>query len=263
MVVERAGRAVGLDVAAPGGVGGQVLGRADRAVELVGEEPLDIGALGDVEPAAGLERVGAIVLGRVLLVEGGKPAAAQLHGVPAPVRDQAQGAARLEGAVGVGRRAAEDVVGEDGAELGLREQHEAADADAGGDIGLDAEELDRAPVGERIGLDLEEVGVVAGGRTLEGGDLLRRPGIGAPVGIAVEHGPRLLHLDDAVAGTIDLGPHGHVAVAGCGRHRGAAVLGLRRLLFLARRPGAAGAGRRGAPPRPGAPPWAAGPARAA
>src|SRR6185503_3604415 len=67
-MVESNRDAVGLDVAALGGTHGRVARGANVLVELVRDERLDVGVLRQVEPRAGLQRVGAVVLRRELLV---------------------------------------------------------------------------------------------------------------------------------------------------------------------------------------------------
>jgi hypothetical protein len=199
-VVEGDGGAVDLKVAAFGRCTRHVGRRADVLVALVRHERLNVGARGDVEAAARLEHIGSVVFARVFGKKGGPTSGAKFQGMAIPVGDSAQAGAHVERRVALALGALEDVVGGQARDFGFRKNDKATDADAGWVVGLDVEELRRAPIAQRLGLDAEHIGIIAAGRQLEGRDILRRVRLGAPYGNPVQGRDATVGDDDAVDG---------------------------------------------------------------
>jgi hypothetical protein len=138
--------------------------RADVLVALMRHERLDVGARGDVEAAARLERVAAVVLARVPGEKGAAAAGAEFQGR----RYQSVAARRLErtpSAASPWR-------------TGLLKTLWVARPE----ISASGKELRRAPIAQRFGFDAEHIGIIAGGRQLDGRDILLRARLGTQDG---------------------------------------------------------------------------------
>ena len=132
-------------------------------VKSPGDERLEVGAPREIEPTAGLDRVGVVVLGGELAQVAEYAVGAELEGVHAPVRDQPRRRTQVEGDVRSRVGGEEDVRVVAGAELDLRQQHEAADPDAERIERLEAEQPRRTAIEERVDLDLEQGGIEPAG----------------------------------------------------------------------------------------------------
>ena len=159
----------------------------------------------------------------MLIVEGGEAAGAELDGMRAPVRDGAHVGANSSAWSPCRALCGRRCWWRCPPTCRLRKQHEAADAHAAGEIGLQVEQLARAPVGQRLQLDLEQIGVVSRGRRSSGDVVAGR--ILAHIGNAVAGSGRLADDDDAVLWALRLGHRSCIAVEGwCGRLRLARLL---------------------------------------